>query len=79
MSKLKHGPLLLGTLLHSIDNELVLKGKIVPKPGVKVYDEELKHVGYVSNVFGPVNSHFVTIKFTTERQYSQGSKFYIME
>ncbi|MCS7136453.1 MAG: hypothetical protein RMJ14_04605 [Nitrososphaerota archaeon] len=79
MSKLKHGPVVLGTLIHTVGNEIILKGKVVPALGAKVYDEELNHVGYVSNVFGPVSSHFVAIKLTTDKQYSQGSKFYITE
>lgn len=79
MSKLRHKPAILGILLYNIGNEAILKGKIVPRLGVKVYDETLNHVGYVSNVFGPVNSHFVAIKCTTDKQYPQGSKFYVME
>ncbi|MEM1708820.1 MAG: hypothetical protein QXD33_01335 [Nitrososphaerota archaeon] len=79
MSKLKRRPVILGILIHSISNETILKGNVVPKLGVKVYDEGLNHVGYVSNVFGPVGSHFVAVKFTTDKQYLQGSKFYVME
>jgi len=79
MSKLKRGPVFLGILLHNVGNELVLKGKAVPRLGVKAYDEELNDVGYVTNIFGPVNSHFVAIKLTTDKKYPQGSKFYIME
>ncbi|MCL7384745.1 MAG: hypothetical protein LZ158_00030 [Thaumarchaeota archaeon] len=79
MSRLKHGPVLLGILLHNVGNEAVLKGKVVPRLGVKAYDEELNYVGYVSNIFGPINSHFVAIKLITDKKYPQSSKFYIME
>ncbi|PUA31463.1 MAG: hypothetical protein B9J98_06340 [Candidatus Terraquivivens tikiterensis] len=79
MSGLRRKPVALGILLHTIGNEAVLKGWSVPRLGAKVYDEELKDVGYVSNVFGPIDSYFVAIKLTTNRQYSQNSKFYTME
>ncbi|MEM2910705.1 MAG: hypothetical protein QXO01_06560 [Nitrososphaerota archaeon] len=79
MSRLKRRPVALGILLYSVGNEVILKGGSVPRLGAKVYDEELNHVGYVSNVFGPVDSHFVAIKLTTNKQYSQDSKFYTME
>lgn len=79
MSSLKRRPIFLGTFLHDVDNELILKGKAVPKLGVKVYDEELNYVGYVSNIFGPVSSHFVAVKRATDKQYTQSSKFYVME
>jgi rRNA processing protein Gar1 len=37
-----------------------------PKIGEKVVDKELKQVGTVSDVFGPVSSPYATVKATVE-------------
>ena len=79
MPTLRRGLTRLGTLLHSLAGELVLKGENVPSLGAKVYDENLDPAGYVSNVFGPVKSFFVAVKLTTDKRYGPGAKFYLME
>ena len=45
---------------------IIIKVKTPPKIGEKVVDEELKQVGTVSDVFGPVSSPYVTVKAAVE-------------
>jgi len=53
----------LGHVLHvSSSRNLILKAESMPKIGNKVVDEDLKFVGAVFDVFGPVSSPYVSIK-----------------
>lgn len=53
----------IGRVLHlSSSKNLILKAENVPRIGEKVLDENLKQVGTVSDVFGPVSSPYVTVK-----------------
>lgn len=54
----------LGRVLHvsSMTGNLIVKAKITPKIGEKVYDGQLKPVGFVFDVFGPVESPYVAVK-----------------
>ena len=56
----------LGRVLHiSSSRHLILRAEISPKIGNKVIDENLKTVGTVFDVFGPVSSPYVSVKTTT--------------
>lgn len=53
----------LGRVLHvSSSRNLILKAEALPKIGDKVVDENLKSVGTVFDVFGPVSSPYAAVK-----------------
>jgi RNA-binding protein len=53
----------LGRALHiSPNRSVIVKVETVPKIGEKVVDENLKTVGKVFDVFGPVSSPYVAVK-----------------
>ncbi len=53
----------LGRVLHaSSSHNLILKAEAVPKIRDEVVDENLKPVGQVFDVFGPVSSPYVSVK-----------------
>ncbi|UCH37315.1 MAG: H/ACA RNA-protein complex protein Gar1 [Candidatus Bathyarchaeota archaeon] len=53
----------LGTVLHvSGSNKLIIKTGKKVKTGVRVFDEKLKTVGRVFEVFGPVKHPYISIK-----------------
>lgn len=58
----------LGRALHvSPSRNIIIKVETVPKIGEKVVDENLKHVGKVFDVFGPVSSPYVAVKPTIQK------------
>ena len=53
----------IGHVLHvSSSRNVILKAENVPRIGDKVLDENLKSVGTVFDVFGPVSAPYVTVK-----------------
>ena len=54
----------LGKLLHKslMTGNLIVKAVTVPKIGEKVYDGEMRLIGFVYDVFGPVKSPYVSVK-----------------
>ncbi len=57
----------LGYVLHvSSSKNLILKAEKLPKINDKVVDENLKSVGTVFDVFGPVSSPYVAVKPSVE-------------
>jgi len=57
----------LGRVLHiSSSKNLILKAEKVPKINDKVVDENLKSVGTIFDVFGPVSSPYVAVKPNVE-------------
>jgi RNA-binding protein len=54
----------LGKVLHvsSMTGHLIVKAQTVPRVGEKVYDGELRLLGSVFDVFGPVESPYVAVK-----------------
>ncbi len=63
--KKKGGERSLGTVLHIVDNKLIVKGgKLNVKRIVNsiVVTEEKKKIGKVYDIFGPVNRPYVGIK-----------------
>jgi len=56
----------LGRVLHiSPSRNIIIKIENIPKIGETVVDENLKTVGKVFDIFGPVSSPYTTIKPTT--------------
>jgi len=52
----------LGVASHvSGSRKLILRTKIKVRTGMQVYDEELKSVGKIVDVFGPVKNPYVSI------------------
>lgn len=68
----------LGHVLHvSSSRNLILKAETLPKIGDMVIDENLKAVGSVFDIIGPVSSPYVTVKpTTTEPQRTVGNTLY---
>ena len=57
----------LGRVLHvSSSKNLILKAEKLPRIKDKVVDENLKSVGTVFDVFGPVSSPYVAVKPSVE-------------
>ena len=55
----------LGLVLHvSPSRNIIVKTESTPKIGETVVDENLKQVGKVFDIFGPVSSPYVSIKPT---------------
>jgi RNA-binding protein len=53
----------LGRALHiSPSRKVIMKVEKIPKIGETVVDEDLKPVGRISDVFGPVSSPYVSVK-----------------
>lgn len=68
----------LGHVLHaSSSRNLILKVETLPKIGDMVVDENLKTVGSVFDIIGPVSSPYATVKPTTpEPQRMVGNTLY---
>ncbi len=68
----------LGHVLHvSSSRNLILKAEGIPKVGEKVVDADLKSVGTVFDVFGPVSSPYAAVKPTiSEAQHLIGNTLY---
>jgi RNA-binding protein len=49
------------------NRSVIIKVEIVPKIGEKVVDENLKPVGKVFDVFGPVSSPYVAVRPTIQK------------
>lgn len=65
-------------MLHvSSSRNLILKAEKLPRIGEQVVDENLKPVGTIFDVFGPVSSPYVAIKPTvSEPQRLAGNMLY---
>jgi RNA-binding protein len=58
----------LGRALHiSPNRSVIVKVEAVPKIGEKVVDENLKTVGKVFDVFGPVSSPYAAVRPTIQK------------
>jgi len=58
----------LGRAFHiSPSRNIIIKVESVPKIGERVVDENLKPVGKVFDVFGPVSSPYVAVKPTIQK------------
>jgi RNA-binding protein len=70
----------LGVVLHvSGSRKLILRTKIRVKTGTKVLDEELRPVGRVFDVFGPVKNPYVSVESTTDKsEYYVGCFLYVV-
>jgi rRNA processing protein Gar1 len=52
-----------GYVLHmSSSKNLILRADIMPRIGDKVFNETLKPIGTISDIFGSVSSPFVSVK-----------------
>jgi rRNA processing protein Gar1 len=57
----------LGRAIHvTPSRNIIIKVETPPKIGEKIVDEQLRQIGTVSDVFGPVSSPYVTVKPTVE-------------
>lgn len=57
----------IGTVLHvSSNRHMILKAENLPRIGDQVVDENLKPVGTVFDVFGPVSSPYVAVRPSVE-------------
>jgi len=58
----------LGQVLHiSPSRNIIVKIENVPKIGEIVVDENLKHIGKVFDIFGPVSSPYAAVKPSTHK------------
>ena len=46
----------------SSNKNIILKADMMPRIGDKVFNETLKPVGTISDIFGPVSSPYVSVK-----------------
>ncbi|MEM1947172.1 MAG: hypothetical protein QXY84_00415 [Candidatus Caldarchaeum sp.] len=68
---------LLGEVFRVGRTRVVVKAYLVPKLAARVYDGKGRELGYVSNVFGPVTSPFVSLKLLEDREVREGDDIYI--
>ena len=60
----------IGRALHISSNKnIILKVENLPKLGNKVIDENLRSIGMVSDIFGPVSSPYVSVKTNVKEPY----------
>lgn len=60
----------IGRALHISSNKnIILKAETPPKLGDKVIEENLKSVGTVFDIFGPVSSPYVSVKTAVEEPH----------
>jgi len=58
----------IGCVLHvSSSKNMILKAESVPHTGESVVDENLKQVGTVFELFGPVSSPYVAVRPSVEK------------
>ena len=61
----------LGRAIHvTPSRNIIVKVETPPKIGEKVVDKELKQVGTVSDLFGPVSSPYATVKAAVDNPKS---------
>jgi len=60
----------IGRTLHISSNKnIILKAESLPKLGDKVVDENLRSVGMVFDIFGPVSSPYISVKTAVEESH----------
>lgn len=77
--RLREKVLVLGTYFKKAGHDILILGKNLPDLGDRVYDEKLREVGYVSNVFGRVENYFITVRTLTDREFREGDVFYLIK
>jgi RNA-binding protein len=61
----------IGKVLHvTSDRNIILKAENRAQIGDRVVDENLKPVGKIFDIFGPVSSPYVSVKVDTENSHS---------
>ncbi|MDW8084597.1 MAG: hypothetical protein RMI49_05305 [Candidatus Caldarchaeum sp.] len=68
---------LLGEIIRIGKTSVLVKAYSVPRLASKVYDGKGREIGYVSNVFGPVSSPFVSLKVIEGKDVAEGDAVYI--
>lgn len=54
---------LLGRVMNTFEpDKAIVKAKDVPEIGAEVYDENMRVIGYVQDIMGPVRSPYVSVK-----------------
>jgi rRNA processing protein Gar1 len=60
----------IGRALHISSNKnVILKAENLPKFGDKIVDKNLRSVGTVFDIFGPVSSPYVSVKTNVEESH----------
>ena len=60
----------IGRTLHISSNKnIILKAESLPKLGDKVVDENLRSVGMVFDIFGPVSAPYLSVKTAVEEPH----------
>ena len=70
----------LGRVLHASQSiNVIVKIDNLPKIGAEVVDDDLKSVGKIHDVFGPVSSPYASIKTEIqERERLEGKMLYLL-
>ncbi|MEM0445348.1 MAG: hypothetical protein QXY54_05220 [Nitrososphaerota archaeon] len=67
----------LGELFRLLPRTGVLRGNKMPELGEEVYTKDGRSIGYVSDVFGPINGFYIVVRLTSELQeLERGSILY---
>jgi len=66
----------LGSVIRVHRDRLLLSAEEVPRLAEKVFDAKEREIGYVSNVFGPVSSPFITVKLTGDVELREGAEVF---
>jgi len=76
MPKARRGTLPIGVVARVSSDRVLLAALQIPRLAEQVYDSRLKEVGYVSNVFGPVDSPLLTVKLTSKAKLVEGQELF---
>ncbi len=69
----------LGKVLHmSPSRNMIVKIENMPKIGEKIFDENLKPIGKIFDIFGPISSPYVAVKPVTQNVEKSANKMLYM-
>jgi len=70
---------ILGRIIHLNSNgNVIVKARNVPRMGDTVVDGDLKKIGRVFDIFGPVKSPYVTVKSAKHNHKLKNKKLFIL-
>jgi rRNA processing protein Gar1 len=67
----------LGKVWGRVEGSLVIEAELLPELGEKIYDSQLREVGRVVSVLGPVNHFFIEV-MGGNLDYEQGTPLYVL-
>lgn len=71
----------MGRIINIIERRIIVSSNFVPKIYSAVYDSDLKLIGWVTDVFGPVNTPYIRVRMkpNISPQAIKGEYLYVDE